>query len=83
MERVSQKVKRLPFTPATIAINGILLVVAGYWFYRVANVVPEPYLVRNYKVTFPDVMTQLQIGRSLSYTTGSRILGQPMVCLGS
>ncbi|MCJ1244928.1 glucosyltransferase [Trapelia coarctata] len=44
MERVSKKANGLPFMPAAIVINGILLVIAGYWFYKVSNVVPEPYL---------------------------------------
>jgi len=48
MEKTSPEAKGLALTPAAIVINGLLLVIAGYWFYQVTNVVPEPYLVSEF-----------------------------------
>lgn len=61
METSSPKVKGPVSTPGTVIINGILLAVAGYWFYQVTNVVPEPYLVSKIiKVVSADVPAKLQ-----------------------
>ncbi len=63
MEKSSPKVKGPVSAPATVIINGILLAIAGYWFYQVTNVVPEPYLVSKIiiKVVSGDVTAKVQL----------------------
>jgi len=61
MEKSFPKVKGPVSTPATVIINGILLAIAGYWFYQVTNVVPEPYLVsKTINAGYEDIIAKLQ-----------------------
>ena len=45
MEEQSQRVIRLPLTPASILISIALLTITSYWFLLVRTEVLEPYLV--------------------------------------